>query len=209
MKPPDAQAKSRSADSSSSYSSHSSSEEAEDDLPQKKSSSSTNDKLSNEDIDELKDDVHFVTAMIKWFNCDKKHKKTLLQGIKKAFSECAPAIYKHETTPPGDSAPQMPDIDKFFDQYDVNDFGSEFTISVDAYKPTLCKVRWVWTKPAEVPQRATQPEKYNREAAMARQAELQQSEEYWRARSQIEKGAGVICMADCEPVFYLPAGHYA
>ena len=78
----------------------------------------------------------------------------LIQGIKNAFSEIAPLIYKSKTTPLGDNdlATQMPDLDKFFDHYDINDFGSDFSISLDAYNPTLCKVTWLWAKPAEARQ---------------------------------------------------------
>ena len=102
----------------------------------------------------------------------------------------------------------MPDLDKFFDHYDINDFGTEFSIKLDAYNPTLCKVTWLWTKPSEVKQRAKQPHQYNHEAAMARQAELQKREEAWRAYTKTPEAQRVHCMADCGPVTNVPSGHY-
>ena len=102
----------------------------------------------------------------------------------------------------------MPALHKFFDQYDISDFGSDFSISLDACNPTLCTVTWVWMKPAEARQRAKQPDQYDHEAAMARQAEMQKGEEAWRAYRKTPEATRVYCMADCEPVTNFPSGHY-
>ena len=125
-------AESNSSDASDS----SSSSDSEDESPRKKSSSSHKVKSiesavetepgNDEELEELKDDAHFVTAIVEWFDCNKKHKTALIQGIKNAFSEISPLIHKSKTTPLGDNnlATQMPDLDKFFDHYDINDFGT-------------------------------------------------------------------------------------
>ena len=102
----------------------------------------------------------------------------------------------------------MPDLDKFFDHYDIDDFGTDFSIKLTAYDPTLCKVTWLWTKPAEVKQRAKQPHQYNHEAAMAWQAEMQKREEAWRAYTKTPEAQRVHCMVDCGPVTNVPSGHY-
>ena len=166
---------------------------------------------SDEDLQELKDDAHFVAAIVKWFDCKKKHKKVLIQGIKNAFSAFAPIIYKFQTTPLGDefSATNWPDLDKFFENYNVSEFGAEFKISLDAYNPTLCKVSWIWTKPAEVTQQVKQTNHHDHEAAMAWQAEMQRREDAWRAYSKTPEANRVHCMADDEPQTHVPLGHYA
>ena len=210
-------AESNSSDSSSSSSSSSS--DSENESPEKKSSSSHKVKsiesavktepASEEQIEELTDDAHFVSAIVEWFDCNKKHKKALIQGIKNAFSEIAPLIYKCKTTLLGDNylATQMPNLDKFFDHYDINDYGTYFSISLDAYNPTLCKVTWVWTKPAEARQQAKQPHQFNHELAMAWQAEMQKREEAWRAYNKTPEAQRVHCMGG-GPVTSVPSGHY-
>ena len=166
---------------------------------------------SDEDLEELKDDAHFVAAIVKWFDCKKKHKKVLIQGIKNAFSAFAPIIYKFQTTPLGDefSATNWPDLDKFFEKYKVSEFAAEFKISLDEYNPTLCKVSWIWTKPAEARQQVKQTNHYDHEAAMAWQAEMQRKEEAWRAYMKTPEANRVHCMAGEEPQIHVPSGYYA
>lgn len=165
---------------------------------------------SDEDLEELKDDAHFVAAIVKWFDCKKKHKRVLIQGIKNAFSEFAPIIYKFQTTPPGGefSTTDWPDLHKFFEKYEVDEFGAEFKISLDAYNPTLCKVSWIWTKPAEPRQQVKQTNHHDHEAAMAWEAEMQRKQDAWLAHMNRPEAKDVYCMADCKPQTQFPSGYY-
>ena len=163
---------------------------------------------ADEEIKELRDDAHFVAVIIKWFDCKKKHKKVLIQGIKNALSEIAPLIYKSKTTQLSDKDLACPGLNKFFDQYDISDFGSYFSIARDAYNPTLCKVTWIWTKPAEPRQQVKQIDDVDPEAAMAWMAEMQRKEAAWKAYMKSTEANRVHCMAGDKPVMHVPSGHY-
>ena len=193
--------------SSSDYSSSSDSENEPSPSNTESAAESAAETEADEEIEELRDDAHFVAVIIKWFDCKKKHKMVLIEGIKEALSEIAPLMYKSKTTQLSDKDLACPGLDKFFDQYDISDYGSDFSIARDAYNPTLCKVTWIWTKPAEPRQLVKQIDDVDPEAAKAWQAEMQRKEEAWKAYKKTPEANRVWCMAGDEPV-HVPSGHY-
>ena len=155
-----------------------------------------------EEVNTLNDEAHFVKAYIEWFDCKKKHKKVLMQGIQNAFREIAPLKYTFETTPIRDQISATPGVDKFFDKYDVVDYGLDgFTISLDAYSATLCQVTidmdfkaWGKHKAATRPAKQPAPCQCNHEEAMAWNAEMTKRLEAFQAYMKSPEANRMYCM---------------